>query len=280
MVCKMVKKGLIGSALGAGVLALLFGTSAPSYFKAAVSNLRSGAKAAVPIEFDIDRVQQEIASLEPAIQKGIEALAKAEVEAKHLETEVASTQATLTREEQEILSLREHIRTGDVRLTSGVSYSADEVKTDLGRRMTYYENLEKILGAKQDELKNRQSQVVSARKQLLAMQAAKRELGSRVEGIRARLNQIKATRATSQVNFDDSSVGRAKQAVSDLERRLEEMARVDELKEKYLDRGISVIVEPKRDIIREIDAKFGGQPTDKSAGTQPAAEANGSKNSL
>jgi chromosome segregation ATPase len=280
MVCKMVKKGLIGTALGAGVLALLFGTAAPSYFKAAIANLRSGAKAAVPIEFDIDRVQQEIASLEPAIQKGIEALAKAEVEAKHLETEIASTQATLTREEQEILSLREHVRTGDVRLTSGVSYTADEVKTDLARRLTYYENLEKILGAKQDELKNRQSQVVSARKQLLAMQAAKRELGSRVEGIRARLNQLKATRATSQVNFDDSSVGRAKQAVSDLERRLEEMARVDELKEKYLDRGISVIVEPKRDVIREIDAKFGGHASDKSAATQPAAEASGSHRSL
>ena len=31
MMCAMVKKGLVGTALGAGALFLVFGTSAPSY---------------------------------------------------------------------------------------------------------------------------------------------------------------------------------------------------------------------------------------------------------
>jgi chromosome segregation ATPase len=257
MVCKMVKKGLVGAALGAGALALLFGTSAPSYFKAAISNIRSGAKAAVPIEFDIDRVRQEIASLEPAIVKGIETLASAEVGVNHLKAEVAATSETLDREGREIIALREHLQTGDIHLTNGVSYSEREVTEDLTRRLSYYNNLERVLDSKQTELKTKQTQVVAAEKQLREMQSAKRELSSRLESITARLSQIKADRAASQVNFDDSSVGRAKAAVADLEKRLEEVARVDELKEKYLSRGISVIVEPKRDVIREIDQKFG-----------------------
>lgn len=257
MVCKMVKKGLLGAALAGGAMALLFGTSAPSYIKAALSNLRSGAKAAVPIEFDIDRVKQDIASLEPAIVKGIESLASAEVGVSHLKGEIADTREQLATAETEIVALRKHLGSGDIQLTNGVAYSEGEITADLARRLTVYEGVEKILNSKENELKARQAQLAAAEKNLRAMQTAKKDLAVRLQKIQAQLSELKATRATSNVNFDDSAVGRAKQAVTDLEKRLEEMARVDELKEKYLDTGISVIVEPKRDVIKEIDAKFG-----------------------
>ena len=89
MVCSMVKKGLLGAALGAGTLFLVFGTSAPSYVKTAFHKVRQGAKDAVNPQFEIDRARQDIASLKPMFDQNKETLARAEVEAEHLEREIA-----------------------------------------------------------------------------------------------------------------------------------------------------------------------------------------------
>ena len=48
MVCSMVKKGVLGAALGAGTLFLVFGTSAPSYVKTAFHKVRQNVKDSVP----------------------------------------------------------------------------------------------------------------------------------------------------------------------------------------------------------------------------------------
>ncbi len=62
MVCKMVKKGVIGAALTAGALYLAFGTHAPSYVRTAFHKVRHTAKDSVPIQFDIERARDEIAA--------------------------------------------------------------------------------------------------------------------------------------------------------------------------------------------------------------------------
>ena len=57
MVCSMVKKGLLGAALGAGTLFLVFGTSAPSYVKTAFHKVRQNVKDSVDPQFEIDRAR-------------------------------------------------------------------------------------------------------------------------------------------------------------------------------------------------------------------------------
>ncbi len=260
MMCKVVKKGLIGMAIGAGALGLLYGTSAPSYVKTAFFKVRERAQRSVPIEFEIDKARQEIAQLEPAINSGIEALVKAEVEAEHLDKEIVATREELNREGRELQALNDHLKTGDLHLTNGVAYTAKEVKTDLARRMDHYRLVKNILAEKQETLKVRQKNVLAARENLVAMQAAKRDLMARVEGIEARLNQIRASRATNDFTFDDTAVGKAKQTVSELETKLEEMVKIDDYKGRYADRGVSVTVEPGRDVAKEIDAEFGTSP--------------------
>jgi chromosome segregation ATPase len=257
MVCKLLKKGLIGAALGAGTLGLLFGTSAPNYVQTAFHKVRASARASVPFEYDIDKARQEVSKLEPAIIQGIEALAKAEVESEHLQKEIVATRNDLNREGRELVTLREHLKTGDVQLTGGVAYSPKEIQRDLARRLDHYTQVKRILAEKEETLKIRQQNVIATRDQLGVMQASKRELMTRIEGIETKLNQMKATRAASRFNFDDSAVGRAKASVAELETRLEEMAKIDELKGKYSERGVSVVVEPSRDVLKEIDAEFG-----------------------
>lgn len=266
MVCKMIKKGVVGAALGAGALALVFGTAAPSYFCTAVHNARKAVKGSVPVEFEIERARQEIAKLGPAIEGGIETLARAMGEEQDLGREIASIREDLGTQGKELQALNVHLKTGDLHLTGGVAYSTTAVKADLARRLDHYRLVKTILTEKQETLKHLQQNVVAARDGLTALQNAKSDLTARVEGAEARLNQIKASRASNRFSFDDSAVGQAKKTVAELEKRLEQMARVDELKTRYAEGGVSVTVEPDRDVAREIDAEFSSSPkTDEKA---------------
>ena len=121
MVCSMVKKSVLGAALGAGALFLVFGTSAPSYVKTAFHKVRQNVKESIDPQFDIDRARQEIESLKPMFDQNKETLARAEVEAENLESEVGTMQANLEREKKTILALQQKLKTGDFRLTGHVS---------------------------------------------------------------------------------------------------------------------------------------------------------------
>jgi chromosome segregation ATPase len=257
----MVKKGLIGAALGAGALFLVFGTHAPSYVKTAFHKTRNEIKNAVPLPFDIDRARQEIASLEPAIKENMVLLARTEVEAEKLNEEIVVMRTNMDNEKKALLTLRDSLKTGEYRLAghSSVAYTEDEVKCDLARRKDSYDNVKKILEAKESTLKAKQSEIIAFRKQLETMMAQKKALSIKLDEIEARLRQIEATQTANEFQFDGSALSRAKETVSDLENRLKVLARQVELEGRYAGTGVPVEVKPGRDVVKEIDAEF-GQP--------------------
>lgn len=260
MVCSMVKKGLIGAALGAGALYLVFGTHAPSYVRTAVHRVKQNAKDAVPLPFDIDRAREEIAGLEPAIRDNIEKLARAEVEVDHLDKEIATIRTNMETEKKAMLTLRESLKTGEYRLAghTRVAYTEDEVKADLARRYDSLKNVKDILDAKESTLKAKQSEIIAFRKQLENMMAQKKTLSTKLDQIEAKMHQIEATQAANEFqHLDGSALSRAKETVTDLEKRLEVMARKAEMEAHYVETGVPVIVNPSRDVVKEIDAEFG-----------------------
>jgi septal ring factor EnvC (AmiA/AmiB activator) len=259
MVCSMIKKAVLGTALGAGLLYMTFGTSAPSYVRTAFHKVRHNAKDAIPDQFMIDKARQEVTDLEPAIRDNIEILARGEVEVEHLDGEIVVVRGNLENEKKAILALRERLESGDFRLAGHrhVNYTAEEVKADLTRKLDHYRNVNRILHEKEETLKARQKSVVAARKLLTEMAAQKQALLTKLEGIEAKLKMIEATRATNEFNFDDSALSRAKQSISELEKRLEVLDRKAEMEGRFTDSGIPVSLEPGRDVVKEIDEEFG-----------------------
>jgi len=266
----MVKKGLLGAALTAGGLFLLFGTSAPSYVRTAFHKVRHNAQDAVPVQFEIDRARDEIAALEPAIKDNIEVLARAEVDVEHLDREIVATRDNLAAEKRVILAQTERLKKGDFRLAGHTpALTAEELRADLAHRFDHYRNVSRILEEKERTLKAKQQQVVAARKQLENMAAQKRALLTKLEGIEAHLRMIEATRATNEFNFDDSALARAKSSVADLERRLEVMERKSEMEGRFAETGIPLDVDDGRDVVREIETEFGGPAPTPAADTRP-----------
>jgi chromosome segregation ATPase len=256
----MVKKGLLGAALGAGTLFLVFGTSAPSYVKTAFCWVRQTAKDAINPQFEIERARNDIAGLEPAFNQNKETLARAEVDAEHLEREIATVQANLEREKGTMLSLQQKLKTGDFRLTSHVADTADEVKAELACRIDHYKNVSQLLEEKQATLKAKRQLIKSAHEQLENLRTQKSTLLARLAKIEARLKKIEATQAKNDFNFDGTALARAKQTVSELEERLDVMARRAEIEGRYGDLGSSPpFVDPNRDVVKEVDDVI-GQP--------------------
>jgi len=258
MVCSMVKKGLLGAALGTGALFLVFGTSAPNYFWTVCHKIRQTAKDAVPPQFEIDRAREEIEGLKPQIEKNIEQLARAEVDAEHLEKEVQGIQSNLHVEKKVILGLRDRLKTGEYRLTGHVTDSADEAKCELANRYDHYKNVSQLLSEKQAELKAKRKTITAAHTQLENLRTQKSILLGKLSSIEARLRMIEATQAKNEFSFDDSALARAKQTVSELERRLEVLAKRAQMEGRYAELGTtSTYLEPGRDVVKEVDQAFG-----------------------
>jgi len=252
----MVKKGLLGAALSAGAMYLVFGTSAPSYVRTAFHKMRHNVSDRVPDQFQIDRARDEIANLEPAIIENRETLARAEVDVEHLEREIADNRNNLATEKRELLSQRDLVENGDFRRAGHVNYSAEEVKAHLASRLDHYKAGTRILEEKEATLKARQKAVAAARLQMTNLESAKKNLLTKLEAIEARLRMIEATQGKNEFTFDDSALARAKKTVADLERRLEVKARVAEMEGRFSDGGLPIL-EPHRDVVKEIDAEFG-----------------------
>jgi len=242
--------------LSAGALFLVFGTSAPSYVRTGFHKVRHNVKDKVPVQFEIDRARDEIANLEPAIIENRENLAKAEVEVEYLEAEIASTRKNLAMEKRELLSIRDSIKNGELRLAGHVNVTTAELNAELANRFDHYQAVTKRLEDQEGTLKSRQKAVHAARLQLANLVTAKKNLSAKIEGIEAKLKMIEATQGKNEFNFDDSALSRAKQTVADLEKRLEVKARVAEMEGRFSETGLPIL-EPGRDVIQEIDAEFG-----------------------
>jgi septal ring factor EnvC (AmiA/AmiB activator) len=265
MACSLMKKGLLGATLGAGALYLAFGTSAPSYVRTAFHKVRDNAKSSVPVQFEIDRAREEIASLGPAIQDQIENLARAQVDVEHLDREIIAIRANHETEAKILTALQASFKTGDFKLAGNVTYTEDELKAEAKHRLDHYRQVKELLKDKEETLKARQKAVVAARVQLNQMAATKQALMTKLAGIEARLKMIQTTKESNEFNFDDSALARAKASVTDLEKRLDVMARTAEMEGKFSDTGIPIIIEPSRDVLKEMDAEF-GPPAVKTSG--------------
>jgi len=268
MVCSMVKKGLLGAALGTGALFLVFGTSAPSYVKTAFHRLRQSAKEAVNPQFDIERARQDIESLKPMFDQNKETLARAEVEAEHLEREVGTIQANLDRAKQTILALQHKLKTGDFRLTGHSPDAALEAKSELAHRLDHFDYTSDLLHQKQETLKAKRKIIEAAHQQLENLRTQKSTLLAKLANIEARLRMIEATQSKNEFNFDGTALSRAKETITELENRLDVMARRAEIEGRYgdLDQPSTPYVDPHRDVVKEVDEKF-GQDSHKSGKT-------------
>lgn len=254
----MVKKVILGSA-GAGALCLvLFGREAVSYVGTTAGWFKDSVKNNMPFEFEIDRARRMVRELAPDIRKNMHVIAKEEVEVERLEKQIGDAEQRQDKDRGELMQLKSDLATGKDRFHyAGRSYSVEQVKVDLANRFERYKTHDATLASLKEMHQARQNSLEAARLKLEGMLAAKKKLEVDVEHLEARLKMVEAAQTTSDHQFDDSQLSRAKELVTDLRTRLdvaEKLVNAD----GYLRDEIPLTEPAPENIVEEVTEYFGG----------------------
>ncbi|MEM9351438.1 MAG: hypothetical protein AAGA92_00330 [Planctomycetota bacterium] len=216
-------KKLFVTVLGTGVVAgMLFGSSAMSYLGTSCERVSDAVEDSVPVEFQIDRARKMVRDLEPEIRRSMHVIAKEEVEVAEIQKRIAAREEKAAKAKGDIMKLQADLSTGDTRFRyAGHTYSADEVKKDLARRFERFKTSDATLASLRDMRDARQRNLDAARQKLTAMMSSQRQLEVEVENLDAQLKLVEVAEASSDLQFDNSRLARAKKLMSDIRTRLD-----------------------------------------------------------
>ena len=223
----MIKK-LVVTTLGVGLLGGVLGaTNLGSYVTTGCRQVSDSVEDSVPMTFQIDRARNMVRDLEPEIRHSMHVIAKEEVEVAELDKRLATATAKADKDKSEIMRLQSDLSSGkNVFRYAGHSYSEGEVKEDLARRFNRYKTVDGTIESLQQMRDARQRNLDAAREKLTAMMGAQRQLQVDVENLEAKLKLVEVAEASSDFQFDDSKLARAKQLMVDIRTKLDVAAKL------------------------------------------------------
>ena len=271
----MLKKIVIGTASLALAGGLLLGSDACSYLRTFGGQVREAVKSEISVEFELDRIRDEVDNLVPEIRRHMTIVAEQSVDVKDLERDLTDQEASLGKQKDAILALRSDLESENTSFTyRAVSYSRGEVEADLAHRFESFCSVEEagkrdrlILTAQRDTLRANQ-------KKLETLLSRKQDLVVKVAQLEARLKQVQAAEAINSIEIDDSQLAHVEKMIKDMNHALDVRESVLET-EGTVFGGIPVnedVAPSNGDIVGEIDSHFGLKSDDSVAevSTQPS----------
>ncbi len=251
---------------------LLFGSRIVPYAQTAFKKIRSSAEQSVPLTFQIDAARDQLKKIDPEIKNMVWQIAKEKAEIKRLEREVEAQSAGLTKKHEELLTLRNHLKSGETVYvaTNGKAYTNVRVEEDLRHRFSMFQTAEKTKEKSEQILDLRRKSLEQALAKLEQAQVHQRELEIELENLNARQRMVSVAKTASNINIDDSQLARTKSMIEEISAKIDAEEEMLNLAPKYLGE-IPVSegdVSAQGDIAAEIDAYFGGD----SHGEEPQAE--------
>jgi chromosome segregation ATPase len=257
----MIKKGILAGAAAMLLAGFFFGRDAWSYMSTSAGWVKDSVKSSVPMEFEIERARTMIKDLVPDIQKNMHVIAKEEVEVERLEKQIAQAETKLSVDRASLLKLKSDLASNQDRYEyGGRSYTVSQVKLDMANRFERYKTGDATLASLREIHGARQNSLDAARQKLEGMLAAKRQLEVDVENLEARLKMVEAAQTTSEYNFDDSRLSRAKELISDLRTRLDVAAKMVDAQGNFHSE-IPLEETATGDIVEEVTEYFQGNST-------------------
>jgi chromosome segregation ATPase len=221
----MKKKYLLVGIIGA--LALVFigtKTNGFSYLRTAVAHVQKEADATIPTKFEIERIRNEIASLDGDISQMIRPIAEYKVEIQRTQKEVAANQKTVDEKKAKLLAHFEKLD-GHQKfiICNNREVPVEKFKAELQRQTEIVKNQELNLKTQRQVLEAKEKSLRATQEQLAKVVSKKREYEARLAELEALDQSLQVARIASDIKIDNS---RATQ-IEDALRRLEDKLRAD-----------------------------------------------------
>ncbi|QGJ71996.1 Hypothetical protein PBC10988_37090 [Planctomycetales bacterium 10988] len=213
---KMMMSGLLIS----GLVGTYFLTPVGSYVNTVAGIFGTTFEENVPLDFEIKRVRQLIASLEPEINRARNIIAEGEADLEIMEDKLATQEARLGKEEQAMATLNRDLKNKDVFVYAGHSYTEGEVRNDLQNRLELCKVLKSTLTKNREILEHKKSTLNSNVQKLENMMAERDQLQADVDQLEAELRALEAAEIVSDVKVDDSRLSETKSAVDKIRKRI------------------------------------------------------------
>ena len=217
----MIKKVVLGTGLAVALSTFVFGTDVFSYLRTGAGSVRQAVRAEVPLDFEIARARQSVEEIIPEIEQVMHVIAEQQYDLERRDVQIAAREESLVQQKQAILALRTDLDANKANYVyAGRNYDQQDVRQDLAHRFERFKTAEQTL--------QRDHKVTDARRRALAaneekldnMLSVKKDLAVQIENLEARLAAVDATEAISELHIDDSSLSRAKELISELDRRI------------------------------------------------------------
>jgi DNA repair exonuclease SbcCD ATPase subunit len=259
MIRKTIRTLLLGGAALAAIGYLLFGRAFPSYLGTAVDSARAAVADHVPVDLEIRRAEGLIRQIDPQIETCKRDLARAEVDLEELTESVGRLEKSVASDERRLRAGAERLK-GDTKVVALASAGEALRRTQAGleRAKDSYVNDAAMLKTRRALVERQTKAVAAARERLEAVRLERAALDDQLHMLRTQRLHLEAlAAASSRCEIDDSALGRAKEALTGIKKRLD-------IAQRVLENDLAFHGEPaaaptaSRDIVREIDELFAG----------------------
>jgi hypothetical protein len=163
MIRKCIKIGVVGLVLATLTGALLFGKDLLSYASSTAKAIRTSAKEAVPLDFELARAKDLLEGIIPEMQANVRVIATEEVEVASLESDIQKGQQSMEQERTRLARLADAMGIQQASYTiGGRDYTRQQVKEDLARRFDRFKEAESVMESKKRLLESRKGSLLAA----------------------------------------------------------------------------------------------------------------------
>jgi chromosome segregation ATPase len=257
----MFKKIALVAVLAVAGLFVLNLAGLGSYTSTAWKNIRNSCKRQVPLEFEIERVRNEVAQLVPDMKKNLSVIAEEMVAVENLKEEISVTKARLQDQERSLRTMTKDLESGAQRIVyDGREYSAARVSEKLARDFASYKRCDSEVKAKEQLLEAKERALDAAREQLASMRSQKQELEVQIAQLEAEVKTVRLAQTKSKFQLDDSRLARCKATLADIRNRLNVEKKTGELLGEFANDPMPVEKKGKsaRELAKEINGYFDG----------------------
>jgi len=196
-------------------------TRVGSYTCTAWKQLREEASKQVSVEFELKRLKNEVAQLEPDINKNRSIVAEEIVAVEKLREDVDGARTKLVKQKDEMRRIVAELKSGTEKIVyNGREFSADRVRERLDQDVDSAARAEKALKSKERVLEARERILEANKKKLQAMREEKDKLTEQIAVLEAEYKEVQVRQTQSRVQIDDSRLAEIKKSLEGLRTRV------------------------------------------------------------
>ena len=214
------KLALTALAVLAGLF-ILNNTRLGSYGHTAWGKIKHSAKNQVPLEFELERVKQQVAMLVPDMKKHLSCVAEEIVTIENLKEEMTVARGNLTKEKERVRAMADELKSGAERFAFvGRVYTRARFSDKLSQDVAACKRLEDEIKAREQLLEHKERALESTREQLASIKTQRQELDVEIARLEAELKAVRLAQTKSTIQLDDSRLAHIKASLADIRNRL------------------------------------------------------------